>query len=680
MALDPEPAKTGPINRAAGPGRTDVAHEDQAKPETAPLTVRPEGEAATSRSSVAVGSADSTGSTSPTGWGGYPVHRQSDALLESLQLDCGSEDALCPPEGSFAPLPPPSRVRPVETDFLIKLAETLNTTLDLQTLLKQTADLVRAVIDYRIFAILLVHERSGDLRMRFQIGHPPETERMRFKLGEGVVGKVAENRQAMLINDVKRSKDYIEVNPLVCSELAVPLIVKNRVIGVIDIESEQLNYFRPEHLHLLTLTASRISQAIENARLYTRVARQAQTLRILNEISRELTSILDLGPLLARIGELLRRLFEFQFFTIWIINDQDGVLESRFATRYGEQIEVHERLPVNRGLVGAAIEDRALLHSPDVRKDPRYYMVNRETRSEMIVPLIYKNTVIGVLDLEHTRTHYFNEDHERAVATLAAQIAISIENARLYQRVTQQEARHESELAMAREVQLRLLPPARPKHKNAEFAARFMPARTIGGDLYDFLKYDTDRSAIAVGDVSGKAAPAALYAAMVSGIMRSAGAQQPAPAEMLTLLNDSLQERHVAAQYVAMLYAVWNDAERVLRIANAGAVQPLFCHAGQVDTIAVEGFPLGMFPAATYDEIVLPAEPGDMLVFFSDGVVDAQNPDGEMFGSERLVAALLANQEYSASQVADAITDAVAEFKEGRERFDDETVVVLRVR
>ena len=162
--------------------------------------------------------------------------------------------------------------------------------------------------------------------------------------------------------------------------------------------------------------------------------------------------------------------------------------------------------------------------------------------------------------------------------------------------------------------------------------------------------------------------------------MRSAGAQQLAPSAMLALLNDSLQERHVVAQYVAMLYAVWNDDERRLEIANAGAVQPLFCRNGQVETILVEGFPLGMFASVSYDEVSLSTQPGDTLVFFSDGLVDAQNPSGEMFGSERLTEVLLANQEYSASQVADAITDAVAEFKEGRDRFDDETVVVLRVK
>jgi sigma-B regulation protein RsbU (phosphoserine phosphatase) len=198
--------------------------------------------------------------------------------------------------------------------------------------------------------------------------------------------------------------------------------------------------------------------------------------------------------------------------------------------------------------------------------------------------------------------------------------------------------------------------------------------------LYDFLRYGPDHTAVAVGDVSGKAAPAALYAAMVSGIMRSAGNRQLSPSEMLALLNDSLQERHVAAQYVAMLFAVWNDPERSLTIANAGAVQPLFCHAGKVETIPVEGFPLGMFPTVLYDELIIAAEPGDTLIFFSDGLVDAQNPSDEMFGQERLIATVLRNRDRSATQLADAIADAVTEFQDGRDRFDDETVVVLRVR
>ncbi|MFY9940404.1 MAG: SpoIIE family protein phosphatase [Silvibacterium sp.] len=587
-------------------------------------------------------------------------------------------------EGDYRPsnpAPPETQVRvePMSTEFLTRVADALNTTLDLQTLLKRTADLVRVVIDYRIFAILLVNDRTRDLRMRFQIGHTPEAQRLRIKMGQGVVGQVAQERHAILVNDVRTAENYINANPGVRSELAVPLIVKNRVIGVLDIQSEQPGYFSPEHMRLLQLVASRIGGAIENARLYTRVARQAQTLEVLNEISRELTSILDVDALLERVGQLLRRIIDFQMFSVWLINESEKLLENRYAVRFGERFYPTEKVPINRGLVGVAMTERRLVHVPDVRKDPRYVMVNPEARSEMAVPLIYKGKVIGVLDLEHTRTNYFNEDHERAMSTLSAQIAISIENAQLYQRVAQQEQRLERDLALAREVQLRLLPPLKPKHKYAEFSARFVPARSIGGDIYDFVQYDSNRSAIVLGDVSGKATPAALYAALVSGIMRSAANQLLSPSALLESLNDSLQERKLDSQYVVMLYSLWNDENRTLQIANAGASQPLFVRNGEVDTVHAEGFPLGMFPNVKYEEFTLSTQPGDSLIFFSDGITDAQNADGDMFGDDRLKAIVKKNSQKSASKIADAILSEVSKFQGERDRFDDETVVVLRV-
>jgi len=584
------------------------------------------------------------------------------------------------PAGGPSPAAAPQiRIDPVQIQFLIRLADTLNTTLDLQTLLKRAADLVRAVIDYRIFAILLINDRTNDLRMRFQIGHTSEVERMRIKMGQGVVGQVAQDRRAILVNDVTKAENYINANPQVRSELAVPLIVKNRLIGVIDIQSEQPDYFKPEHQRLLELTASRIGQAIENARLYTRVARQAQTLEVLNEISRELTSILDPDELLERISQLLRRIIDFQMFSIWLVDEHERVLENRFALRFGERFHPSETIPLDRGLVGAAIASHRPVRVADVRKDTRYIMINPEARSEMAVPLIYKGKVIGVLDVEHTRAHYFNEDHERALTTLAAQIAISLENARLYQRVAQQEQRLEHDLAMAREVQLRLLPSLKPKHLQAEFSARFIPARTIGGDLYDLIQYDHNRSAIALGDVSGKAAPAALYGALVSGIMRSAAAQSLSPSAMLKVLNDSLQERKVDSQYVVMLYSVWHDDNRTLQIANAGASQPIICRSGEIETVKAEGFPLGMFPNVEYEEFSIATQSGDSIIFFSDGITDAINDAEEMFGDDRLKAVFKKNFQKSASKIADAILAEVGKFQAGHERFDDETVVVLKV-
>jgi sigma-B regulation protein RsbU (phosphoserine phosphatase) len=321
-----------------------------------------------------------------------------------------------------------------------------------------------------------------------------------------------------------------------------------------------------------------------------------------------------------------------------------------------------------------------MVNVPDVRKDPRYVALNPETRSELIVPLFHKGRVIGVLDLEHTRAGFFNEWHERMLTTLAAQVAIAIENARLYQAVQAQEQQLERDISMAREVQLRLLPQAAPEMPNAEMAVRFLPARSIGGDLYDFVDYGPGRTAIVLGDVSGKAAPAALFAALVSGIMRSAAQHQPEPARMLALLNDALQERKLESQYVVMLFALWNDESRTLQVANSGAVQPVFCRQGQSTIVGAEGFPLGLFPNVSYEELNVATEPGDTIVFVSDGILDAENTQGEMYGQDRLSGLLCSHRVHSAQEIANTILADVNRFLGDQDRFDDETIIVLKVR
>ena len=193
----------------------------------------------------------------------------------------------------------------------LEVADVVNTTLDLETTLRRVAELVRKVIDYEIFAILLLNEKTQELRFRFQSGYPREfAERARVKVGEGVTGRAAQSREAVLVDDVTKEDAYIAAIPNVRSELAIPLIVKNRVIGVIDLEANEPAYFTEDHKRLLTLIASRMAVGIENAQLYTRSTRQARTLLLLNEIARELTSILNLDQLLKRIGELLSRLID----------------------------------------------------------------------------------------------------------------------------------------------------------------------------------------------------------------------------------------------------------------------------------------------------------------------------------------------------------------------------------
>ena len=255
----------------------------------------------------------------------------------------------------------------------------------------------------------------------------------------------------------RKIRTYIAAVPNVRSELAVPLIVKNRVIGVIDIEARDPGYFNEEHSRLLTLVASRIAGGIENAQLYTRTTRQARILVLLNEIARELSSILNVDELLNRVAELLRKLIDYQMFSILLLDSSGEKLQHRFSLRFNENIHLKHEVPLGRGIVGIAAQTCKAVLVPDVSKDPRYVEANPETRSELAVPLIYKDKVIGVLDLEHTRRGFFTDDHRRTMMTLAAQVAIAIENARLYQEIARQERRLERDLALARELQMRLL-------------------------------------------------------------------------------------------------------------------------------------------------------------------------------------------------------------------------------
>jgi sigma-B regulation protein RsbU (phosphoserine phosphatase) len=330
--------------------------------------------------------------------------------------------------------------------------------------------------------------------------------------------------------------------------------------------------------------------------------------------------------------------------------------------------------------VGAAAESKKPVLAPDVARDPRYIKANPETRSELCVPLIYKDQVIGVLDLEHTRRGYFTEDHLRTVSTLAAQVAIAIENARLYERIAREEQRMERDLSMAREVQHHLLPPTTPSMPGAEVAARFKPAHAIGGDLYDFLDYTLPRACIVVGDVSGKGAPAALYAALVSGILRSQARDEPSPAEMLNAINRSLNHRRLDAQYLVLTCALWDDDKRTMRVANSGLPRPIYCHQGHAHMLEVAGLPLGMFEDVSYDEVTIHAKPGDVFVFFSDGIVDASNAKDEQFGRNRVEHVIDKHAGASAQEIVDAIMKAADDFAAGAEVFDDQTIVVLKVK
>ena len=322
-------------------------------------------------------------------------------------------------------------------------------------------------------------------------------------------------------------------------------------------QSTRLNAYREQDRALLQLIASRVAVSIDNARLYRRVDRQNRTLRTLAHLSQEFSSILDLDELLRKIAATTHSLIDYDAFSILLVDAERKVLRHRFSERYDQRVDL-DNIPLGKGITGAAAESRETVRVADTMADPRYIASHPDIRSEIAVPLIVQDRVVGVLNLESERIGYFTEEHSRMLALLAPQIASSVENARLYEEIAQREQRMDQDLKAARNVQLICCRARRRKSRGWKSRSACVP-RARSPATSTTSSSTAGETVFPFGDVSGKGAAAALYGAMVSGLLRTLAQRRRDPAELLKLLNRVLRERIVEAQYVTLLVLVWES-------------------------------------------------------------------------------------------------------------------------
>src|SRR5246127_5294003 len=564
---------------------------------------------------------------------------------------------------------------------LTEIGEEVNASLDLDEVLARTAALIKRHIDYEIFGVLMIEGEGSYLRHRFTIGYPRElVESLRIPVGQGISGTAAATGHSVRVAGPLTHPRYFTAFDSVLSELAVPLMLRNRCVGVLDIQSRHPDYFTREQQKILTLLAGRLAIAVENARLFEKVRAQADTLLLLNEVSRETGSILDVEELLRRAAEQTKRVIDYQILSIMLYDEEQKVFRHRVDVKHGQRVQGKLRAAASEGIVGAAATLKEPVIVPDVSVDPRYLMINPETRSELAIPMIHKGKVIGVLDLESPQPNYFTEGHVQTLSILAGNLAVSLENARLYEQVARDEARLERDLQAAKRIQGALLRPVPAEDYGVDLAARYLSAREVCGDLYEFLRYGPQQLGIALGDVSGKGTAAALYGAVSIGIMRSLAPQKLQPAEMLRQMNQLVGERRIEGRFMTACFATWQRGRQKLRVANAGQSQPLLYKDERCGKVELTGFPLGIFEEANYDEWGVTLAPGDILVFHSDGIAETLNSEGQFFGTERLRKLIEDKHEVSATELSDLILREVDWFAQSAPLSDDRTLVVLKAK
>jgi phosphoserine phosphatase RsbU/P len=578
---------------------------------------------------------------------------------------------------------------PAEAEILATLFELgreVTSVLDLDELLAKIPQLIARLTPFNAFSVYLLDERRKELRIAYAVGYPEDAVRMlRLRVGQGIVGAAVEQGRPILVDDVHADPRWVGTVATAVSQLAVPLRRKGRVIGALNLLSERKGAFTLRDEALLRQFGAHVAVAIENARLFESERHHVEMMETLAEIGREMSSILDLDALLTRIASLTKRIIDYRTFGILLLNNDTQELEMKLAVRYGEDSAITS-VKLGVGLIGWAAQHKEPVLVSDVSKDPRYIHAVKDVRSELVIPLLAKDRVIGVFDLESPELDAFTKEHAELLTLLASQAVVAIENARLYEEIRRNEVRIEKELRFAQRVQQALLPTELPKRlRGVDIAARFAPARELGGDLHDFLVPDSNTLVVAVGDVSGKGVPAALYSAFAGELVRSRtyrrryAPERFSVAGVLQSMNTILHERQLEEYYCTLCYALFDLKRHNVVLANSGLPYPVRCTTEACGQIELPGVPLGSFPGVTYDQITMPLAPGDVFVFCSDGVFEAFNEQGQEFGARRLIEVMQTMRHGTGRQIVDAIFESVNEFRGDTAQNDDMTAVAVKI-
>jgi sigma-B regulation protein RsbU (phosphoserine phosphatase) len=385
--------------------------------------------------------------------------------------------------------------------------------------------------------------------------------------------------------------------------------------------------------------------------------------------------------------DLSREVMEADACSLLLLDEETGELVFRVAlSEVGDKIKEMRR-PVGQGVSGwvAATGQAALI--PDAYADERFdpstdQATGYRTRSILCVPLMVRDRLIGVSQLINKLSgEAFTQEDLELFRLLSAQVAIAVENARLHAHRLRQE-RLERELAFAKSIQQSFLPQELPRDERVEFAASCTSAHEVGGDFYDVIPLSDSRYAVVIGDVSGKGVPAALYMARLVSEIRHLTVRGEEPGRVLEILNHQLATSSQRGMFVTLVCLVLEPSAGRMAYANAGHLPPIICLPQKGKTLALvsgSGPPLGIKPDTEYSSSDFELEPGAVAVLYTDGILEAQAPDGSFFGMERLERMLLEGGR-SAQEVFHRVLQAVEAFAGDQPQHDDITLVTFSIK
>ncbi|MFD3164865.1 GAF domain-containing protein [Herpetosiphon sp. NSE202] len=581
-----------------------------------------------------------------------------------------------------------------ELDAQQRITQLVTSTLDLYEMLRSLDLVLRSFLNADAFQVVIGSADRVETAVVLEEGHEVQTAVIGHPLPDGSLTRWTYlHVKPLRMNDIYRDwalhPDLVEPpiptnSGFMHSWLSVPLIASAQPLGVLAVRATRPAAFGPSDEQFLFNVGRQLALSVRNARLYAAEQTAHRTAETMREIARVLNTTFNPDEVLDLILRELRKVITFDSTSVMLPSNNLLRIVARQAQ--DEQLAVEWReltfpLDLTSGAGRVMLSGKPLV-VPDTVSDPQWTRspMPSVVRSWIGVPLISKGVVLGVLNINSLQPNAFTQGDTELAMTFANQAATALEHARLYQESV---TRVEQELEIARQIQSNLFPRSLPVAHGVELAAVCLPARETGGDFYEVTELRDGRWALMVGDASGKSIPGAMLMAVARSIVRSEAWDHETPQIVMQETNRWVTMDIPRHTFVALAYATFDIGDKKLALANAGQLDPIIRRAnGDLVYATAPGphFPLGILANTPYETASYQLEPNDMVLFYTDGVVESKNNTGDMWGFERFEA-LLRQHEHSltSAEWVDLVINEINQFIGDHPQHDDITLVALKV-
>ena len=460
----------------------------------------------------------------------------------------------------------------------------------------------------------------------------------------------------------------------------IPLRSYKGYLGFMIFDRELTYYLHFQSLdRLIKDIVKKTADVFENDFLYSEVQKKSLQNSLLLQIGKKISATLDLSEVLETIIDSVNQLVKYDAGGIFLIDDSKKQLERMITRGYDTKVLDKLLLKLDLGIYGWVIKNKKPSIINEVKNNPDYYSVRESTNSQLTVPLSNGEDVLGVMALESDQLNHFTPADRELLMTFASQAVIAIENAQLFEE-SMQKKRLESELVVASKVQKALLPERSPEIAGLKIKFFSVPSLIVGGDFFDIIKLGPKKLAVAIGDVSGKGAPASILMAMLYAGFRSLLKVIYPVVEVVARLNNLITDTTAEGYYATFFFGIYNHETCELTYSNAGHNPPILLRRDEsFKKLDKGGIVLGFLKDQEYHQEQVTLQSGDSLILYTDGISEVMNSEGEEYGEERLIEFINRNRRNNYSEIKRLLMEELNKFSAQQEMADDATFALIMV-